>query len=157
MRRPAVLVVALALLAGCGGGDDDDGGPSKERFVADANRICREGEARIAAVTREQQARLREGAGDRRVIAEVLETTTKAYEPYFERLRALEAPGELKDGWTKFLDGVGAAFDLIPELADATRERDRDTLAELTAKFSEIADDTRPFAQENGLSDCLPE
>ncbi|HET9736926.1 MAG TPA: hypothetical protein VFP78_02310 [Solirubrobacteraceae bacterium] len=154
MRRPAVLVLGLALLAGCGGDDD---GPSKERFVADANRICREGEARIAEVTREQQARLRAGTGDRRVIAEVLETTTKAYEPYFERLRALEAPGELEDGWTKFLDGVDEAFGLIPELADATRERDRATLSELTTKFSEIADRTRPFAQQNGLSDCLPD
>jgi hypothetical protein len=156
MGRFAVLVLTLALLAGCGGGDDG-GGPTKDRFVADANRICREGEQRIAEVSREQQARLREAAGDRRVIAEVLETTTKAYEPYLERLRGLEAPSELQEGWTKFLDGVGEAFDLIPELADATRERDRETLAELTSEFSEIADDTRPFAQQNGLSDCLPD
>ncbi len=155
MGRSAVLVLALALLAGCGGGDD--GGPSKDRFVADANRICREGEAAIAEVTREQQARLREAGGDRRAIADVLETTTEAYEPYFERLRRLEAPSELQDGWTRFLDGVGEAFDLIPELADATRDRDRDALSELTAKFSQIADDTRPFAQQNGLSDCLPD
>jgi hypothetical protein len=155
MGRSALLVLTLALLGGCGGGDG--GGPSKDRFVADANRICREGEAKIAEVTREQQARLGEGGGDRRAIADVLETTTEAYKPYFERLRALEAPSELEDGWTRFLDGVGEAFDLIPELADATRERDRDTLSELTAKFSEIADDTRPFAQQNGLSDCLPD
>jgi hypothetical protein len=87
----------------------------------------------------------------------VLEATTAAYEPYFERLRALDAPSELEEGWTRFLDGVGEAFDLIPELADATRERDREKLAELTSRFSEIADETRPFAQQNGLSDCLPD
>ncbi len=145
----------MALLAGCGGGDDD--GPSKERFVADANRICREGEARIADVTREQRGRLREAVGDRQAIADVLEATTAAYEPYFERLRALDAPSELEKGWTRFLDGVGEAFDLIPELADATRERDREKLAGLTSKFSAIADETRPFAQQNGLSDCLPD
>jgi predicted nuclease with TOPRIM domain len=155
MGRCAVLVLTLALLAGCGGGDDD--GPSKERFVADANRICREGEARIADVTREQRGRLREAVGDRQAIADVLEATTAAYEPYFERLRALDAPSELEEGWTRFLDGVGEAFDLIPELADATRERDREKLAELTSRFSEIADETRPFAQQNGLSDCLPD
>ena len=148
-------MLTLALLAGCGGGDDD--GPSKERFVADANRICREGEARIADVTREQRGRLREAVGDRQAIADMLEATTAAYEPYFERLRALDAPSELEEGWTRFLDGVGEAFDLIPELADATRERDREKLAELTSRFSEIADETRPFAQQNGLSDCLPD
>jgi hypothetical protein len=108
-------------------------------------------------VSREQQSRLRDAGGDRRAIADVLETTTEAYQPYFERLRSLEAPSELQDGWTRFLDRVGEAFDLIPELAEATRERDRDALSELTAKFSEIADDTRPFAQQNGLSDCLPD
>jgi predicted nuclease with TOPRIM domain len=155
MGRCAVLVLTLALLAGCGGGDDD--GPSKERFVADANRICREGEARIADVTREQRGRLRDAVADRQAIADVLEATTAAYEPYFERLRALDAPSELEEGWTRFLDGVGEAFDLIPELADATRERDREKLAELTSRFSEIADETRPFAQQNGLSDCLPD
>jgi len=125
--------------------------------VADANRICREGEAKIADVTREQRGRLREAVADRQAIADVLEATTAAYEPYFERLRALDAPSELEEGWTRFLDGVGEAFDLIPELADATRERDREKLAELTSKFSEIADETRPFAQQNGLSDCLPD
>ena len=156
MGRSVAVVLVLALLAGCGGGGDD-GGPSKDRFVADANRICREGEARIAEVTREQQARLRGAVGDRRAVADVLEMTTEAYKPYFERLRELEAPSELQEGWTRFLDGVGEAFDLIPELADATRERDRDALSELTAKFTEIADDTRPFAQQNGLSDCLPD
>ena len=125
--------------------------------MADANRICREGEAKIADVTREQRGRLREAVADRQAIADVLEATTAAYEPYFERLRALDAPSELEEGWTRFLDGVGEAFDLIPELADATRERDREKLAELTSKFSEIADETRPFAQQNGLSDCLPD
>jgi predicted nuclease with TOPRIM domain len=155
MGRCAVLLLTVALLAGCGGGDDDS--PSKERFLADANRICREGEAKIADVTREQRGRLREAVADRQAIADVLEATTAAYEPYFERLRALDAPSELEEGWTRFLDGVGEAFDLIPELADATRERDREKLAELTSKFSEIADETRPFAQQNGLSDCLPD
>jgi hypothetical protein len=144
-----LLALPLVLLAGCGGGDDSR--RTKKQFVADANRICREGEARIAEVARDG------AATSRRAIADRLEATAREYEPYLERLRELEPPGELEQGWSRFLDGVGEAFDLIPPLADATRERDRETLSELTTKFSQIAADTRPFAQENGLSDCLPE
>jgi len=157
MGRPAplALVAALLLLAGCGGGGEDS--PTKERFVADANRICREGEAKIAEVAREQQSRLREETDQRRAVADTLDATAEEYEPYFARLRELDAPGDLEEDWSAFLDRVGEAFDLIPELADATRERDEATLTELTTKFSQIAADTRPFAQQNGLSDCLPD
>jgi hypothetical protein len=46
MTRPLlILVLAMTVLAGCGGGDD----ASTEDFVADANKICREGAAKIQA------------------------------------------------------------------------------------------------------------
>ena len=119
-------------------------------FVADANKICREGEAKIQEVTREQS----EAAGkpqsleeQRRVVATVLESTAEAYEPYMERLRALEPPSDLEANWTSFLDGVERAFDMIPELADATRAGDQKRLEELSGEFTQIARDTRPFAR----------
>src|ERR687895_734602 len=74
-----------------------------------------------------------------------------------EDLRAVEAPEELREEWSRFLDGIQEAFDKFPELADATRDGDREKLEELTADFTRIASDTRPFAERNGLEDCLPE
>ena len=155
-RLLLLLAVALPLLAGCGGDDRSSTGD----FVADANRICREGEAKIAEVTREQQ----EAAGDldsledqRKAVATTLERTAEAYEPYMERLRALEPPSDLAENWTSFLDGVQQAFDLIPDLADATRSADQDELTELSREFTRIARETRPFAEDNRLDDCLPD
>ena len=58
-RRLLILALALPVLAGCGGGD----GSAPDDFVADANRICREGESKIQEVTREEQ----EAAGNPRV------------------------------------------------------------------------------------------
>jgi hypothetical protein len=155
-RRLLILALALPLLAGCGGGD----GSSTEEFVTDANRICREGEAKIQEVTREQS----EAAGkpqsleeQRRVVADVLESTAEAYAPYMERLRALDPPSDLAESWTSFLDGVQRAFDLIPDLADATRAGDQKRLTELSGEFTRIARETRPFAEDNRLDDCLPD
>ena len=155
-RLLLILAIAAPVLAGCGGGDSG----STEDFVADANRICREGEAKIQEVSREET----QAAGDaesleeqRQAVATVLERTAEAYEPYMERLRALDPPSDLEENWTTFLDGVESAFDKIPELADATRDGDQKRLTALSEEFTQIARETRPFAEDNQLDDCLPD
>ena len=90
-------------------------------------------------------------------MGDVLEQTAEEYRPNLDRMRDLEAPEDLADEWSSFLEGITEAFDLIPELADATRDNDKDKLSELTRKFSDIAGDTRPFAEQTGLDDCLPD
>jgi hypothetical protein len=161
-RHLVSLGVALALLAGCGGGDDDGGGgePTKQEFVAEANRICREGEEQIASSTAGLQAEVRRAGSpmaQQKVIADALEDTARDYEPFLHRLHDLEPPESLAGEWGRFMDGIGEAFDLFPQLADAYRESDRAKLSELTGRFAAIARDTRPFAEENGLDDCLPD
>jgi hypothetical protein len=162
-RLLPIVAVCVAALTGCGGGDDSGGdgnGPTREEFVADANRICREGEQRIDEISTDAQEQIAsaESAEERRqAVADVLEETVDAYRPYLDRLADLQAPGDIQDDWTGFVDDIREAFDLIPELGDATREGDREKLEELTSRFTEIATDTRPFAERAGLEDCLPD
>jgi hypothetical protein len=167
-RLLLTLAVVLAVLAGCGGGDKSgDGGNgggadtmSQEEFVSEANKICREGSAKINAKAREAQKKL-QGADSAQeqqtAVADVLEDTAKEYDPYLERLHDLHPPEDIATAWSDFLDGIDKAFDLIPELADATRDGDRDKLSDLTTQFSQIAGDTRPFAKKYKLDDCLPD
>jgi acyl-CoA reductase-like NAD-dependent aldehyde dehydrogenase len=163
-RLVLLLAVCLAVLAGCGGddggGDGDGDGPTRQQFVDDANRICREGEQRIDELTSGAQEKI-QAAGSaqerQKVVADVLEDTAAEYRPYLDRLADLEAPSDLQDDWTSFVEDIRKAFDLIPELADATRDGDREQLEDLTSRFSEIAADTRPFAERAGLEDCLPD
>ena len=163
-RLLLVLTTVLALLAGCGGGDDGDSGggdgPSREEFVADANEICRDGEEKIQEISSQGQQELQQASSDKQrrdAVGDLLEQTAEEYRPYLDRLNDLEAPEDLADDWSNFVDGITEAFDLIPELADATRENDKQKLSELTRKFSAIAEETRPFAEGAGLDDCLPD
>jgi hypothetical protein len=161
-RSLLTFAVGMALLAGCGGDDGNGGGGtmSRDEFVSKANEICREGAEKINAKTQEVQDKIQQADSaeeQQKAVADVLEDTAKEYDPYLERLGDLKPPDELSDGWQKFLAGVNDAFDLIPDLADATRDGDREKLSQLTTKFSQIAGDTRPFAQKYELNDCLPE
>ena len=163
-RLLLVAAIALAALTGCGGDDEGGGegggGPSREEFVADANAICKEGEAKIDEITADGEQELRQASSDqerRGVVADLLDETAEAYEPYLDRLRDLEAPEEIAEDWQSFIERISSAFDRIPDLAEATRDGDEQRLSELTSEFSEIAEDTRPFAERHELDDCLPD
>jgi hypothetical protein len=164
------LGVALALLAGCGGGDDKGGGDgggggggdalSQEELVSQANKICRDGSAKINEKAKDVQEKVQQADSaeeQQKVVADVLEDTAKAYDPYLDQLHDLNPPSNLEAEWNKFMDGIDKAFDLIPDLADATRDGDRNKLQDLTDQFTQIAGDTRPFATKYKLDDCLPE
>jgi hypothetical protein len=169
-RRLLVLCVALFVVAGCGGGDhkSSSGGGgggggealSQEEFVSQANQICREGSQKINAQAQDVQQKVQEADSaqeQQKVVADVLEKTAKEYDPYLQRLHGLKPPADVAADWDRFLSGIDKAFDLIPDLADATRKGDRAKLQDLTDQFTQIAGDTRPFAQKYKLDDCLPE
>jgi hypothetical protein len=167
-RTLLTLGVALALVAGCGGGDDKNGGNgggggealSQDELVSKANQICREGSEKINTKAQEVQSKIQEADSaeeQQKVVADVLEDTDKEYDPYLDQLHDLTPPDDLKADWDKFMAGIDKAFDLIPDLADATRDGDRNKLQDLTDQFTQIAGDTRPFAQKYKLDDCLPE
>jgi uncharacterized phage infection (PIP) family protein YhgE len=160
-----MTTVALALIAGCGGDDNSSGGGgsselSQDELVSKANEICREGATKINAKAQDIQKKIQEAKSaeeQQKAVADALEETAKEYDPYLDQLKDLNPPEELQADWDKFVDGINNAFDLIPDLASATRDGDRDKLSELTTKFSQIAGDTRPFAQKYELDDCLPD
>ena len=141
-RAPLIMLVLAAVLAGCGSGEGD---PPRDAFVAEANAICRDGERKIAAMF-----------DDERATPASLERIAVAYEPYLERLDRLDPPQELEPDWREFLAGVDEGFDLLPQIARAAEAQDEERLREISARAEDIADDTRPFAQTNGLDGCLP-
>jgi uncharacterized phage infection (PIP) family protein YhgE len=162
-----LLVVActLALVAGCGGDDNSGGGGgggelSQDELVSKANEICRQGATKINAKAQDIQQKVQNAKSaeeQQNAVADVLQQTAKEYDPYLKQLHDLQPPANLQQDWNDFLAGIDKAFDLIPDLADATRAGDRSKLQDLTTQFTQIAGDTRPFAQKYRLDDCLPD
>jgi hypothetical protein len=144
MRR-LVVVLAVVVLAGCGGSGD----PSHEEFAADVNRICREGEARVAAIAEDVQGRQ---PGE---VADAIERAGDEFDPVLRRLRGLEAPEDLRADWNAFLDDIGAATDLLGQVAEAVRTGNREEGARLAERYEQIARQTRPFAEQYNLDGCL--
>jgi hypothetical protein len=142
MRRLALLVL---LLAGCGG----SGGPSHEEFAADANRICREGEARVSDIADEVEGR------PPAEVADAIEQASDEFEPVLQRLRGLDAPEDIRADWNTFLDDIGEATDLLGQVADAVRTGNREQGATLAARYEELARQTKPFAEQYNLDSCL--
>jgi hypothetical protein len=143
MRRLALLAVVLA--AGCGGSDD----PSHEEFAAEANRICREGEARVTALADEVQG------GRPEEVADAIDRAGEEFGPVLRRLRDLDAPEDIRADWDRFLDDIGEGTELLGQVADAVRTGDQAEGAELAARYEEIARRTRPFAEQHNLNSCL--
>jgi len=156
------VACALALIAGCGGDDNSGGGGelSQDELVSQANKICREGATKINAKAQDIQQKIQDAKSaeeQQKAVADVLEETAKEYDPYLQQLHDLQPPADLSADWDKFLAGVDKTFGLIPDLADATRSGDKAKLQDLTTQFTQIAGDTRPFAQRYKLNDCLPD
>jgi hypothetical protein len=165
LRWLLTVAVALALIAGCGGDDNSSGGGgggelSQNELVSKANAICREGATKINAKAQDIQQKIQDAKSaeeQQKAVADVLEQTAEEYDPYLQQLHDLQPPANLEQDWNDFLSGIDKAFDLIPDLADATRDGDRSKLQDLTTQFTQIAGDTRPFAQKYRLDDCLPD
>ena len=65
----------------------------------------------------------------------------------------MPAPPELQEDFDRFVDRIRETLPLFERLADTTREGREDP--ELTTELAGVAADTRPFATEHGLNDCL--
>jgi hypothetical protein len=162
MRRTLALVAALAVFAlGCG--DDDNAGDdqlSKQEFVEQANRICRENQQNIERKGEQIQKDLQQesdGKSREELTADALDSLAPELKPFVDRLKRLEPPDDLEPDWDKFLKMLDEAAALYPRLADAIRDRDQGDLTRLTTRFAEIAGPTRRFAQDNELDACLPD
>lgn len=113
MRQRMVLVAATAaiglLAAGCGGDGGNAGAPSKEDYIAAADRICSDFNAELGRVVEEAQA---SGTSPARF---VIEEMVPLYRDEFARLRELTPPEGDEQAVSAIFDAGEEGVDQIEE------------------------------------------
>jgi hypothetical protein len=122
MRKLAVVCAALPVLvavAGCGG-DDDGGVPTgdvtKQEYIAEANKVCREGDSQLsqaAAIYLNQELGLNpnEQPSPEQIETFAEDEAIPVIQGQIDTLRDLEAPEADADQLTSIYDAVQAELD----------------------------------------------
>jgi len=151
-----LLTLACSLvLASCGGDDEEPAtggsGGGNGDWAAEVNKICRQNQADTQKIAAEVQEDVGAGA---KATAEIIDRSSESSRELLDQLRDVQPPDDVSEDYAQFLDSIESGIDLYPQLADSIREGKEDP--ELAKQFEELASNTRPFAQEHALTDCVP-
>lgn len=141
--RSARIVVVAALAATALGACSSE--QSKDDFVAAADDACREADERIRSIGR---PRVEEG------VLEYVEQAEDIADALVSDLRALDPPEGDADQVEQMIDGLERSADLLAPLAEATIDRDQETLAELQQEVQQTTDDVNEAAESYGFQVC---
>jgi hypothetical protein len=144
MPKALVVIALAAALAGCGSGDD--GTPlSREEFVAQADAICQEYEAKLNALGTPQSAEdLQEFADESVPIAEEGQG----------KLEDLTPPAELQDVYDEWLAQGDKAVDIVQRLEAAASENDQQEIQAIAAEAEAADARSRELAEQLGFDEC---
>jgi len=148
VRRTVLFLTASSLaalaLAGCGGGGAGDT-LTKAEFVAQANVICKDYDARITAL------------GEPSTIEDLVGLAEKA-KPLAEEavasLRALKPPAELQGSYDEYLATGGANIEFLAKLGEAASSGDAAAIQKVGTEAQANADKAHGIAGKLGLTEC---
>jgi hypothetical protein len=158
MRRASLALVTCCILAlgGCGDDDSSSGGDESSESTTErtwtnaVNSKCRENNRAADKLVKQLRAKHLSGT---EFVAQTLERSIPQNRRMLSDLRSIAAPAALRSQYLHFLDRIEDSLPLTQRLADSARSGKKDP--GLNDSLQKVVDDTRPFAQEHGLTDCL--
>jgi hypothetical protein len=125
-------------------------GGNAPEWVVVVNARCKQYQKQATDTLNKFQA---SGATSPAAAAEAMNSVIPLGRQLVTDLRPVDVPADVQDDWTTFLDTLNGAFDLMPQIAKSMSGGQPDP--ELMKKFAEVEKNTRPFADQYGLSECL--
>jgi hypothetical protein len=137
------VVAAVVALAGCGGGGDDR--LTKAEYIAQADAICQEANAKIEAL----------GAPETLAdLAAMGQQSVQISEQQLAKLRALRPPAEDEATLNGAYDLVEQQIGITKQLVAAARAKDMDRINSLVAQGNDITKQAGKIAGDYGLRQC---
>lgn len=137
---PALVTAGLLGLAACGGG-----GPTKERFVADADRICRAESAPLASV---------KAPTSFPELSETARTIAAAVDAQLPRLRALDRPSGDDEAVDTMLASLGGVAEAAKTLQGAASRNDEAGTATASHDVATRARSASDSGRAYGFATC---
>lgn len=137
---PALLAAGLLGLAACGGG-----GPSKESFVADADRICRAASAPLASV---------KAPTSFPELSETARTIVAAVDAQLPKLRGLDRPSDADAALDTMLASLGGVAQAARTLQDTAARNDEGGTANAARDLAGRAKSASDSGRAYGLATC---
>jgi hypothetical protein len=142
-RVLGILVVILA--AGCAGGE----GLGKEQYVSKLNAMC------------EDFSEKEKEIGEPRTLADLVEKGPRILDAFetaiVDRVRALEAPGEIADQADRLVDLADQQREVIGELIAAATNNDLAKVRELDSTNQALNREASSIARDLGAEACAEE
>jgi hypothetical protein len=142
MRRVTTALAAAALAFAAVGCDGDDADP-KADFLKEADRICLRSGLRPKAIP-----------NDNAQAAALLSEEARLRAGVHAKLRALDAPDELREDYTRFLKLTGDVAAALREMAGVARRDQSARLAELARDATLVEDERQRLGERIGFRRC---
>jgi hypothetical protein len=146
----AVVVAMLAVgLAACRDGSDGDGGGrlSKDKFIEQANAVCKRSKAEASQIAAPSLA---DPVAVEQAVARTIAIQRRAYRD----LRKLEPPARDEPAVREWLRAVDGAINEMEAVRRGLAVGDRDAITEATERGVAFTDDAEEFADAYGIAEC---
>jgi hypothetical protein len=145
----ATLLVALALLSGCGGGGEEaTSGPlTKAELIAEGDRICKQAREDFVNAAPPPPSSAEEAAALQRALIDESEEEVS-------RIRALDAPAELEPALERYLKAREQGIELLKRGLAAAEDGDARAYTAAQRQVASGQLNRLDLAQQVGFDEC---
>ncbi len=146
MRWPGLLIVLIALAAGCGGNGDDSGPLSRADYTKQANASCVEAERKLDALG---------GFENFKELEREMKAGQEAMQQSAQELRELQPPKPLATRHAELVDLTEQTAELAGRLAIVAGKNDQTEMQRQAERAEKLTEAANEVSRQLGLEESV--